>query len=739
MIEISPEPKAASRWKSPVLITVVSVIVAGAATAAASQIPALARALTWGRFAALGATIGLGVSIASLVAGALFVRGPVAANAVKFGSMALMVVSLGILVGGCELLSSPSMSNASGSLGGYASGSMNTTLVTVSPAATTISTAKSLSVTISVNTLTTTGTFAASGTVVLSSGTYNSGTLTLCGPNTAGCAAGTFTTVIPAGSLAPGTDTLTAAFTPAKGDTTTFPAASGTAMVAVTAPALVTPTVTAAPSSASITTLQPLSVTVTVSGGGANATPTGSVMLTSGAYTSPAPPLVNGTATIPIAAGSLATGTDTLSVFYTPDANSSALYNSSSGTASVTVTLPPPTTPAMTLALSASSITTAQSLIVTVTLTGTGATPTGAVVLTGGGYASASMDLTAGSATIDIPTGSLNQGLDTLTVNYTPDANSSTIYDSTTATAQVTVTSIGVTPVALNNPNGLAIDSSNRLYVANSGGSQVLVYTETLNGSNIVTGLTQVATITTNISSPTRLAFDALGYLYVTNLGNNTVTVYDTSFNPVPSGTISNGISRPLGIAVDQTGDVYVGNNNANNITVYTGTPNAGFTLSATLTEDNSADQFLAPGDITFAKVAGVNELFVGVGPGGGINSVFVYPAPLRAGSDPATSLTNQSCPTGPNGPTGVATNSAGSTIYITSYYNSSVAEYTFTGIQTGNGCPAPTSTSGGSSLVAKPEGVAIDSSGNVFVSNSSANTITVYNTINSSPVYIQQ
>jgi YVTN family beta-propeller protein len=840
MIQFPLGPKGEPISKSPVLMGVFFTPVVIAVIAVIAQIPDVARILSAGRFVALGATIGLGLSIASLLIGAFFVRGPVAANAVKFMAMALMTVSLGILVGGCNTIMS-SVSGVSGNLHGYVSGSNNATLVTVSPAATTVSTTQSLSVNISVDTLTSTGTAAASGSVVLTSGTYNSGPLTLCAATAPPCAAGSVSNVIPAGSLAAGTDTLTATFTPAANDTSDF-GSTGTAMVAVTVPAKITPTVTAMPSSASVTTLQALSVTVTVSGGGANATPTGSVILTSGTYSSaPASALTNGSATISIPAGSLATGTDTLTVIYTPDANSSANYNSSSGTATVTVTLPPPTTPAVTAAPTPSTITTAQALSVAVTVTGTGATPTGTVQLTGGGYTSANIDLVSGAATISIPAGSLNEGADTLTVAYTPDANSAPIYDSTTGTCVVTVTasplstpaititptpssittsqalsvavtvtgtgaiptgnvqltgggytsaatalnggsatinipaaslsvgpdtltvtytpdaassstynsvsgtalvnvtSGGVTPVALDNPNGLIIDSNNRLYVANSGGNQVLVYTETLNGANIVTGLTQVATITANISSPTRLAFDALGYLYVTNLGNNTVTVYDTSLNPVPSGTISNGISRPLGVAVDQTGDVYVGNNNADNITVYSGNPNAGFTLSATLTQDNSANQFLAPGDITFAKVAGVNELFVGLGPGGGTDSVIVYPAPLRAGSDPATSLTDQNCPTGPNGPTGVATNASGSTIYITSFYNSSVAEYTFTGIETGNECPAPTETSGATSLVAKPEGVAIDSSGNIFVSNASTNTITVYNTINSSPVYFQQ
>jgi len=101
-----------------------------------------------------------------------------------------------------------------------------------------------------------------------------------------------------------------------------------------------TPTVTVTPSLSSITTVQPLTVTVAVTGGNGNPTPTGSVTLSSGSYGSTATPLVNGSAPIVVAAGSLAVGSDTLTASYTPDANSSATYNSATGTSmQVTVTL----------------------------------------------------------------------------------------------------------------------------------------------------------------------------------------------------------------------------------------------------------------------------------------------------------------------------------------------------------------------------------------------------------------
>jgi predicted secreted protein len=101
--------------------------------------------------------------------------------------------------------------------------------------------------------------------------------------------------------------------------------------------AAVAPTVTVTPAQSSITNMQVLPVIVTVTGTGA--TPTGSVVLSSTSYTSPAATLVAGVATINVPAGALAIGaTDTLTAAYTPDAGSTAAYTTGTGTGTVTVT-----------------------------------------------------------------------------------------------------------------------------------------------------------------------------------------------------------------------------------------------------------------------------------------------------------------------------------------------------------------------------------------------------------------
>ena len=200
-----------------------------------------------------------------------------------------------------------------------------------------------------------------------------------------------------------------------------------------------TPTVAVMPGSKSITTAQFLQVTVKVSGGGS--TPTGTVLLTSGSYSSGAAVLAGGSVTINISAGALATGNDTLTATYTPDAAGSATYTSATGTSPVTVTIPGTITPTVTVMPDSSSITPAQPLVVTVSVSGGGSnpTPTGTVTLAGGGYHSGAVALTSGSAAFSIPAGMLAAGADTLSAAYTPDAASSATYTSATGTGLVTV------------------------------------------------------------------------------------------------------------------------------------------------------------------------------------------------------------------------------------------------------------------------------------------------------------
>ncbi len=113
------------------------------------------------------------------------------------------------------------------------------------------------------------------------------------------------------------------------GDSSFAASTSGTVSLAAQQ---VKPTVSVTPSSAAATALA-FGVTVAVSGPSGDPTPTGTVTLSSGSFTSPAATLSGGIAVVTVSAGSLPAGNAALTVSYSGDGN----YLPSTGSASVTV------------------------------------------------------------------------------------------------------------------------------------------------------------------------------------------------------------------------------------------------------------------------------------------------------------------------------------------------------------------------------------------------------------------
>ncbi len=363
--------------------------------------------------------------------------------------------------------SSPTYNGSAGTSPAFIVGKA-TPAVTVTPSSTSITPSNALTVTVTVS-----GGVGApnpTGAVTVSGGGFVSAPTTL--------ATGTATINIPGGSLALGSYPLTATYSPDGASASIYYASSGASSALTVARA--TSTVTVTPFTTSIATTQDLTVTVEVSGGSGALTPTGTVTLASGGYTSTAVTLSAGTAKIRVPAGSLAPGSDTLIASYSPDSFSSSDYSANAGTS------PPVTvaraTPTVTVTPSSSSVATTQGLTVTVGVNGGGGTPTptGTVTLTGGGYTSAAVALSAGSVTIGIPGGSLGTGSDTLTATYTPGASSSQTYNGSSGFSAVSVAE--ATPSVTVTPSSFSISSTQALTltVIVSGGSGTPMPTGTI-------------------------------------------------------------------------------------------------------------------------------------------------------------------------------------------------------------------------------------------------------------------
>jgi hypothetical protein len=277
--------------------------------------------------------------------------------------------------------------------------------VTVTPASGSINSSDTLSVTITVASAGTGPT--PTGSVSLAA-SGNGSSFTASGTLSSG---GIATITIPANSLGAGTDTLTATYS---GDSV-YASNTGSATVIVTTTTLLKPTVTVSPASTTLNSDASLGVTVTV--GGTGITPTGTVTLTAGSYSSSASTLAGGVYNFTIPANSLTGATGTITVSYSGDAN----YSAATGTANVTVTestytLTPGTVSPATVAPGASSTVAVKIASVagytgTVTLTcqQTSTTATGGdgATCTGGGQSTGvtlSSSSTSGNVTLTVGT-----------------------------------------------------------------------------------------------------------------------------------------------------------------------------------------------------------------------------------------------------------------------------------------------------------------------------------------------
>jgi sugar lactone lactonase YvrE len=128
-----------------------------------------------------------------------------------------------------------------------------------------------------------------------------------------------------------------------------------------------------------------------------------------------------------------------------------------------------------------------------------------------------------------------------------------------------------VPPIALTtdmaSPNGIARDSAGRIYVANSATNTITVYAANAGGN--VSPLAVIGDSNTGLADPIGVALDATDKIYVLNGSTSSVTVYaplDAStgvLNESPIATIFGSKTQllsPVDIAVTGGGEIYVAN-----------------------------------------------------------------------------------------------------------------------------------------------------------------------------------
>jgi hypothetical protein len=267
----------------------------------------------------------------------------------------------------------------------------------------------------------------------------------------------------------------------------------------------------------------------------------------------------------------------------------------------------------------------------------------------------------------------------------------------------------GISANSLNNPVGLALDSSGNLYVADWTNNRVLFY---LSGSTTATRVYgQGGSFTSNASSnggvsanslngPQSVVLDASGNLYVADTYNNRVLFYPagsttatqvygqggslTSSNVNNGGISATSLNNPYGVALDSSGDLYVADWNNNRVLFY------------------------PFGSTTATQVYGQAGSFTSnTANNGGVS---------------ANSLYN---------PFGVAVDSSGN-LYVADYSNNRALFYPFgsttaTRVYGQGGIFTARSGNTGANGLSNPAALALDSVGNLYAADKSGNRVLEY------------
>ncbi|SDF54020.1 NHL repeat-containing protein [Cellulophaga baltica] len=333
----------------------------------------------------------------------------------------------------------------------------------------------------------------------------------------------------------------------------------------------------------------------------------------------------------------------------------------------------------------------------------------------------------------DSSSGNEEDGTTTFTQEVTTLAGSGAVgrTDGTSATA------------SFYNSLGVAVDAAGNVYVADTGNDIIRKITAagivtTLAGSE-TEGSEDGTGTAASFNSPNGIAVDATGNVYVADTGNHKIRKITTSGavttfagSGTRSGTDANGIAasfnRPVGLAVDVTGNIYVADSfnqkirkitPAGAVTTLAGSGSTGSTDAMALESTFSHPRGIAvdaDGNVYVAdtnnykirKIAITGEVTTLAGSGSfgradgtATTATFQYPSDLAVDAD--------------------------GNVYVADHYNHLIRKITTTGIVTtwaGATTSGSTDATGTEASFYYPHGITIDTAGNIYVADSNNNKI---------------
>ena len=300
------------------------------------------------------------------------------------------------------------------------------------------------------------------------------------------------------------------------------------------------------------------------------------------------------------------------------------------------------------------------------------------------------------------------------------------------------------TAARFNHPFGLAVDQSGNLYIADQGNALIRrmapdLTVSTYAGMPGILGSANDVDSLATFNKPFGTAVDASGNVYVADAGNNKIrlitpaglvsTFAGTGVAGSTDGIDTATFDSPLGVAVDQTGNVYVadyGNDIIRKITpagiVSTVAGKAGvpgnkdgldtaarFNLPESIAVDASRNLYVADnGNNQIRKIT----------PDGTVSTLAGNGASGKANGKGASATFNS--------PFGITTDALGN-VYVADSGNNLIRKITPDGTVTtfaGSGAKGAGNAAGAQATFNTPAGIAIDVSGNLYVSDENNNII---------------
>ena len=423
-----------------------------------------------------------------------------------------------------------------------------------------------------------------------------------------------------------------------------------------------------------------------------------------------------------------------------------------------------------TLSESANTITYGQSVTLTATVAvtqGTGTPSGGTVTFLDSGTAIGSATLSNGTASFTTTT--LGYGVHQLTASYsgygvtywpssTPAAGLTSVSIITTVAGEGVGDGAQATAATLNSPCGEAVDSAGDLFIADTNDNRIR---EINHATGVITTVAGTGTAgysgdngpaaAAELSAPNAVALDSSGNLYIADTNNgrirkvnlSTGVITTVAGNGIWAYSGDNGpataaeIYYPEGLALDSSGNLYIADTDNNRIREVNHSTGAITTVAGTGTAGYNSDNIQATAaylnDPTGVAVDSSGNLYIADYINNRIRKVTASSGLITtvAGTGTAGYSGNNIQATAAylDEPRGVALDSSGD-LFIADYYNERIREVNASSglIATvaGNGSYGFSGDGGAATaaMMRYPKGVVVDTSGNVYIADSGNNRI---------------